>query len=89
MSPLWLDVEVLADREEDLQALNALLTEDEGADHDVPPGDDELPPIVQDEIPDGTRERQRDDYSVSSPDKAESFAESPKRFLRRIADEQE
>jgi hypothetical protein len=41
MSALWLDVEVLADREEELQALFAELAE-EGA-------DDELPPIIQDE----------------------------------------
>lgn len=41
MSALWLDVEVYADREEELQALFAELAE-EGA-------DDELPPIIQDE----------------------------------------
>ena len=41
MSALWLDVEVAADREEELQALFAELAE-EGA-------DDELPPIIQDE----------------------------------------
>lgn len=45
MSALWLDVEVLADQEEDLEALFAALhAEDEGA-------DDELPPIIQDELP--------------------------------------
>ena len=38
MRALWLDVEVLADREEELQALFADLAED-----------DELPPIIQDE----------------------------------------
>jgi hypothetical protein len=41
MGTLWLDVEVYADREEELQALYAELVE-EGA-------DDELPPILQDE----------------------------------------
>jgi hypothetical protein len=41
MSAPWLDVEVLADREEELQALFAELAE-EGA-------DDELPRIIQDE----------------------------------------
>jgi hypothetical protein len=41
MSALWLDVEVLADQEEELQALFAELAE-EGA-------EDELPPIIQDE----------------------------------------
>jgi hypothetical protein len=41
MSALWLDVEVYADREEDLQALFAELV-GEGA-------DDELAPIIQDE----------------------------------------
>jgi hypothetical protein len=41
MSALWLDVEVYADREEELQVLFAELAE-EGA-------DDELPPIIQDE----------------------------------------
>jgi hypothetical protein len=43
MSALWLDVEVYADREEELQALFAELIE-EGA-------DDALPPIIQDEVP--------------------------------------
>ncbi len=43
MSALWLDVEVLADGEEEVKALFAeLAEEDEGA-------DDELPPIIQDE----------------------------------------
>jgi hypothetical protein len=41
MSALWLDLEVLADHEEELQALSAELAE-EGA-------DDELPAIIQDE----------------------------------------
>lgn len=42
---LRLDVEVYADREEDLGALFAALhAEDDGA-------DDELPPIIQDEVP--------------------------------------
>ena len=45
MSALWLDVEVYADREEELEALFAeLAAEDNGA-------DDELPPIIQDELP--------------------------------------
>ncbi len=42
MSALWLDVEVLADREEEIQALFAELAAEDGA-------DDELPPIIQDE----------------------------------------
>ncbi len=41
MSALWLDVEVYADREEELQALFAELAEEEV--------DNELPPIIQDE----------------------------------------
>ncbi len=41
MSALWLDVEVLADREEELQTLFAELAEDRA--------DEELPPIIQDE----------------------------------------
>lgn len=41
MSALWLDIEVFADREEELQALFTELAE-EGT-------DDELPPIIQDE----------------------------------------
>ena len=41
----YLDVEVYADRYEELEALFAELhAEDEGA-------DDELPPIIQDELP--------------------------------------
>ena len=44
MSALWLDVEVLADREEDLEALFAQLAAEDGA-------DDELPPIIRDEVP--------------------------------------
>lgn len=51
MSALWLDVEVLADREEELKALFAELTEEDGAEHEVPQGDEELPPIIQDEVP--------------------------------------
>lgn len=39
---LRLDVEVYADREEDLEALFAELAAEEG---------DELPPIIQDEVP--------------------------------------
>ena len=42
MSALWLDIEVAADREEELQALFAELAEEDRA-------DDELPPIIQDE----------------------------------------
>lgn len=42
---LRLDIEVYADREEDLEALFAeLAAEDDGA-------DDELPPIIQDKVP--------------------------------------
>ena len=41
MSAPWLDVEVLADREEELEALFAELAAEDGA-------DDELPPIIQD-----------------------------------------
>lgn len=47
MSALWLDVEVFADREEELKALFAELHE--GAEHEVPDRDDELLPIIQDE----------------------------------------
>jgi hypothetical protein len=39
MSALWLDVEVHADREEELKALFAELAEE----------DEELPPMIQDE----------------------------------------
>lgn len=39
MSALWLDVEVYADREEELKALFTELAEE----------DNELPPIIQDE----------------------------------------
>jgi hypothetical protein len=42
MSALLLDVEVYADREEELMALFAELAEEGGA-------DEELPPIIQDE----------------------------------------
>ncbi len=42
MSALWLDVEVFADREKELEALFAALAAEDGA-------DDELPPIIQDE----------------------------------------
>lgn len=44
MSALWLDVEVYADREDDLKALYAERADEEGA-------DEELPPIIQDELP--------------------------------------
>lgn len=44
MSALYLDVEVYADREDDVRALFAELAEEDGA-------DDELPPIIQDEVP--------------------------------------
>lgn len=44
MSALWLDVEVLADREEELRALFAELAAEDEA-------DGELPPIIQDEVP--------------------------------------
>lgn len=45
MGSLWLDLEVLADREEELGRLFAeLAAEDEGA-------EDNLPPIIQDELP--------------------------------------
>jgi hypothetical protein len=42
MSALWLDVEVLADREAEVQALFAELAAEDEA-------DDDLPPIIQDE----------------------------------------
>lgn len=42
MSAFWLDVEVYADREEDLKALFAELAAEDG---------DELPPVIQDEVP--------------------------------------
>lgn len=42
MSALWLDIEVYADREEEVQALFAELTAEDEADAD-------LPPIIQDE----------------------------------------
>ena len=47
MSPFtFVDIEMYSDREEDLQALYAeLAAEDEGV-------DEELPPIIQDELPD-------------------------------------
>ena len=47
MSPFYFaDVEMYSDREEDLQALYAeLAAEENGA-------DDELPPIIRDELPD-------------------------------------
>ncbi len=47
MSPFYFaDVEMYSDREEDLQALYAeLAAEEDGAD------DEELPPIIQDELP--------------------------------------
>ena len=44
MGALWLDIELLADREEELELLFAELVEDEGV-------EDELPPIIQDEVP--------------------------------------
>ena len=44
MGSLWLDIEVLADREEELELLFAELAEEERA-------DDTLPPIIQDEVP--------------------------------------
>ncbi len=55
MSPFYfVDVEMYSDREEDLQALYAeLAAEDDGADTDPSGGTgDELPPIIQDEVPD-------------------------------------
>ena len=42
MSALWLDVEVYADREEDVRALFVELAQEDEADA-------ELPPIIQDE----------------------------------------
>ena len=45
MSPFtFVDIEMYSDREEDLQALYAELAEEDGA-------EDELPPIIQDEVP--------------------------------------
>ncbi len=86
MSPLWLDIEVLSDREEELQALYAALTEDE-TEHNAPQTDNELPPGIQDEVPDtGPGERRRDNPSI---DKAERFADSSSCFLQGVADEEE
>ena len=42
MSAPWLDVEVFADREADLEALFAELAAEDA---------DELPPVIQDEVP--------------------------------------
>lgn len=90
MSSLWLDVEVLADREDELQALAAELDEEDETEQDVPRRDDELPPIIQDAVPDvSTGEKQRDTPPVRSTDKVEGFAESMLRSLQRIADEEE
>ncbi len=45
MSPFtFVDIEMYSDREEDLQALYAELAKEDGA-------DDELPPVIQDELP--------------------------------------
>ncbi len=44
MSALWLDIEVHADSEEELAALFTELAEEDGA-------DEELPPIIQGEVP--------------------------------------
>ena len=86
MNPFWLDVEVLADREADLQALTAQLAEEDETAQDVPQGDD-LPPIIQDEVPHvGIRKRRRKDPLVSSTDKPERPSESILRSIRRIAD---
>ena len=55
MSPFYFaDVEMYSDRKEDLQALYAeLVAEEDGADTDPSGGTgDELPPIIQDELPD-------------------------------------
>ena len=54
MSPFdFADIEMYSDREEDLQALYAeLAAEDDGVDTDPSGGTgDELPPIIQDEVP--------------------------------------
>ena len=55
MSPFtFADIEMYSDREEDLQAIYAeLAAEENGADTN-PSGctSDELPPIIQDEVPD-------------------------------------
>ena len=60
MSPFWLDVEVLADRKADLQALTAQLAEEDETAQDGPQKDNDLPPIIQDEVPHvGSRKRRR------------------------------
>ena len=52
MSALYLDVEVYADREEDVRALFAELAQEDGVDTDPSGGTgEELPPIIQDEVP--------------------------------------
>ena len=43
MSALWLDVEVHADREADLEALFAELAQEDGAEGELPPIQDEVP----------------------------------------------
>ena len=86
MSPFWLDVEVLADREADLQALTAQLAEEDETAQDGPQKDNDLPPVIQDEVPHvGSRKRRRKD-PVSSADKPERPSESILRSIRRIAD---
>ena len=48
MSPFYfVDIEMYSDREEDLQALYTELAAEENEDG----ADDELPPIIQDELP--------------------------------------
>ena len=87
MSPFWLNVEVLADREDELQVLHAALAEEDETERDMPQRNDELPPIIQDEGPHvGIRKRRRKDPSVSSTDKPERPSESILRSIRRIAD---
>lgn len=49
MSAPNLDVEVYADREDDVRVLFAEPAADDGAEHEVPRRDDKLPPIIQNE----------------------------------------
>ena len=87
MNPLWLDIEVLADREADLQALTAQLAEEDKTAQDGPQKDNDLPPIIQDEVPHvGSRKRRRKAPPVSLADKPERPSESILRSIRRIAD---
>ena len=83
MSSLWLDVEVLADREADVQTLAAQLAGE--TEQDEPQQDDGLPPIIQDEVPNNGTDEQRDN-SPSESTKPKSFTESRHRFLRTLVE---